>query len=192
MYDESYNHYLALTMQRKHNKLELNIYRRPTYIDIAIHFTSNHPSHHKMEGFYFYINRMNNILGSQQTIKQEWDKIIKMARNNGFAVHLIHRLRNRITEKKDNITYTQRREYNNNIWITFTYHSLAIHKVTNLFRRTNLKIAFRPTNTIYQQIVYRYRDPNPSGIYQLKCNTCNNAYVGQSCRLITIRHKEHI
>ena len=40
--------------------------------------------------------------------------------------------------------------------------------------------------------MYRYRDPNPSGIYQLKCNTCNNAYVGQSCRPITIRHKEHI
>ena len=40
--------------------------------------------------------------------------------------------------------------------------------------------------------MYRYRDPNPSGIYQLKCNTCNNAYVGQSGRPITIRHKEHI
>ena len=45
--------------------------------------------------------------------------------------------------------------------------------------------------TIYQQLVYRYRDANPSGIYQLKCNTCNNAYLGQSRRPITIRHKDH-
>jgi hypothetical protein len=161
-------------------------------LDIAIHFTSNHLYSHKMAGFYFYINRINHIISSQQTIKQEWDKIINMPQNYEFPVHLIHSLRNRITKKKDNTTSTQRKEYNNNIWITFTYHSPSIHKVTNLFRRTNMKTAFRPTNTIYQQLVYRYRDPNPSGIYQQKCNTCNNAYVGQSSRPITKRHKEHI
>ena len=36
------------------------------------------------------------------------------------------------------------------------------------------------------------KDSNTSGIYQLKCNTCNNAYIGQSSRPITIRHKEHL
>ena len=33
---------------------------------------------------------------------------------------------------------------------------------------------------------------NPSGIHKLKCNTCNNVYVGQSGRSINIRHKEHL
>jgi hypothetical protein len=33
---------------------------------------------------------------------------------------------------------------------------------------------------------------NPSGIYEIKCNICGINYVGQSCRLITTRHKEHI
>ena len=147
-----------------------------------------------MAGSYFYINRMTNILSTEQAIKQEWDRIITMARNNGFPIPLTHRLRNKITTKKDNTTSIQRKEHNSNKWITVTYHSPAVHKVTNLFRRTNLKIAFRPTNTIrvYQQLVYKYRDPNPSGIYQLKCNTCNNAYVGQAVRPIKIRHKEHI
>ena len=133
--------------------VELSIYWKPTYIDIAIHFTSNHPDRHKTTGFYFYINRMTNILCSEQAIKQELDRIITMARNNGLPVHLIHRLRNKITTKKDNTTSIQRKEYNNSKWITFTYHSPAIHKVTNLFRWTNLKTAFRPTNTIYQQLV---------------------------------------
>ena len=140
--------YLDLTIQRKHNKVELSIYKKPTYIDIVIHFTSNHPYCHKMAGFYFYINRMTNILCSEQAIKQEWDRIITMAWNNGFPVHLVHRLRNKITMKKDNTTSSQRKEHNSK-WITFKYHSPAIHKVTNLFIRTNMKIAFRPTNTIY-------------------------------------------
>jgi hypothetical protein len=98
---------------------------------------------------------MTNILSTEQEIKQEWDRIITMARNNGFAVHLIYKLRNKITTKKDNTTSIQRKQHNNNKWITFTYHSPAINKVTNLFRRTNLKIGFRPTNTIYQQLMYR-------------------------------------
>ena len=45
--------YLDLTIQRKHNEFELSIYRKPTYIDMAIHFTSNRPYCHKMAGFYF-------------------------------------------------------------------------------------------------------------------------------------------
>ena len=32
---------------------------------------------------------------------------------------------------------------------------------------------------------------NSSAIYRLKCNTCNNSYVGQSGTSIATRHKEH-
>jgi hypothetical protein len=32
---------------------------------------------------------------------------------------------------------------------------------------------------------------NSSGIYKLKCNTCNNSYVGQTARSIGIRPKEY-
>ena len=31
----------------------------------------------------------------------------------------------------------------------------------------------------------------PSGIYEIKCKICNKAYIGQSGRPITVRHKEH-
>jgi hypothetical protein len=53
-------------------------------------------------------------------------------------------------------------------------------------------MAFPDTDTIYQQLTDKPTNTNPNGIYQLKCNTCNNAYIGQSEKSITIRHKEHI
>jgi len=63
----------------------------------------------------------------------------------------------------------------------------------NLFKHTNLQIAFRPTNTTYQQLSQRRTNNNkPSGIYQLKCNTCKISYVGQLGRPITTCYKEHI
>ena len=67
-----------------------------------------------------------------------------------------------------------------------------IRHTTNLFKHTDLNIAFRATNTLKQQLSEKQNNTNPSGIYKLKCNTCNKAYVGQSGRSIGIRHKEHI
>jgi hypothetical protein len=37
-------------------------------------------------------------------------------------------------------------------WVTFTYHSPIIRKVTNLINNTEVRIAFKAINTIYQQL----------------------------------------
>jgi len=77
-------------------------------------------------------------------------------------------------------------------WIIFIYHSPLVRKVTNLFKNTDIHIAFKANNTIYQQLAQKADNRNPSGIYEIKCNTCSKNYVGLSGRPITIRHKEHI
>ena len=56
--------------------------------------------------------------------------------------------------------------------------------MTNLFKNTNINRAFRANNTIYQQLAQKADNTNPSGINEIKCNTCNRAYVGQSGRPI--------
>ena len=126
--------YLYLAIKRKRNNIELSIYRKPTYIDIAIHFSSNHPHDHKRAGFLYYINRTFTMPITERAGEQEWDTIITMAQNNGFPVHLIHSLRNKLTAKKDRTTLTQTKENNNRKWTTFTYHSPSIYKVTNLLK----------------------------------------------------------
>ena len=57
---------------------------------------------------------------------------------------------------------------------------------------TDINIAFKANNAIYQQLAQKADNKNPSGIYEIKCNTWSKNYVGQSGRPITIRHKEHI
>jgi len=56
----------ARSKNRIANSIELNIYRRPTYIDITIHFTSNHPFDQKLAAFTFYINRMTTVPITEQ------------------------------------------------------------------------------------------------------------------------------
>jgi hypothetical protein len=118
-----------------------------------------------------------------------------MAQNNGFPKHIIHSMKKKLISKqvrqKLSTTEPQTTQQNKK-WVTFTYYSPLIREVTNLFKRTNLNIAFRTTNTIYQQLSDKSSNINPSGMYQLKCNTCNNAYIRQTGRPVTVRHKEHI
>ena len=64
--------------------------------------------------------------------------------------------------------------------------------MTDLFRNTEVRIAFKATNTIYQQLTEKTPNNSPSGIYEIKFNTCNLKYLGQSGRPITTRYKEHV
>jgi hypothetical protein len=69
---------------------------------------------------------------------------------------------------------------NNKKWVTFNYYSPLVRKVNNLFKHTDIRIAFRTNNTIYQQLACKTGNQNPSGICKIKCNTCGLNYVGQS------------
>jgi hypothetical protein len=71
--------------------------------------------------------------------------------------------------------------------ITVVDAKILLHKSLK-----DLKTAFCPTNTILQQLTQKPKNNNLSGIYQLKCNSCNTAYVRQSGTAITVRHKEHL
>jgi len=67
---------------------------------------------------------------------------------------------------------------------------LGAHHILHV-SRIRVNIAFR-ANTIYQQLARKTDNINPSGVYEIKCNTCSKNYVEQSGTPITIRHKEHI
>jgi hypothetical protein len=172
--------------------MNLNIQGKPTYIDIAIHSSSNHPYDHRLAAFKYYINGMITMPITEQAVKQEWNKILKMAHNNGFPEQIVHKLRNKLTTKKKRTVKTQPMQQDNKKWVTFTYHGPSVRKVTNLFKHTTLKTAFRPTNTIHQQLSQKSNITKDSGIYQLKCNTCKHSYIGQSGGPVTTRYKEHL
>jgi hypothetical protein len=93
------------------------------------------------------------------------------------------KLINKKKQKQKQIQQQQEITIPINKWIAFTYFSPLVRGVTNLFKQTRLKIAFRATNMIQQQEAHI----DPSGIYKLKCRTCNKVYVGQSGRTISVR-----
>jgi hypothetical protein len=81
-------------------------------------------------------------------------------------------------------------------WATFTYHSAKVRTITNLFKHTDIKMAFKTSNTIQQRTKTHNHDTthdlSKSGIYKMTCKTFNKAYIGQTSRNLTLRCREHI
>jgi len=95
-----------------------------------------------------------------------------IAKNNRYPINTINDLRTKLIAKK-------RQQYpstipHNKKCVTFTYFSPMVICITNLFKQSNLNIAFRATNTAQQQLSERQTNTNPSGVYKLKCKTCSN------------------
>jgi hypothetical protein len=76
--------------------------------------------------------------------QKEWKIIQHIATKNNFPQNLLQKLKQQILHKD----HPQKTNDSHKIWTTFTYYSPQIHKVTNLFKNTNIRIAFRSTNTI--------------------------------------------
>ena len=80
---------------------------------------------------------------------------------------------------------------------TFTYSSPQIRKITNIFKHTNIRIAYKCSNTISHLSKSANKTTPPStlnnrcGIYTLTCMTCNKVYVGQTSHCLKQQYKEH-
>jgi hypothetical protein len=73
-------------------------------------------------------------------------KIKTTAKSNNFPDHIITQLKSKTHRTRKNETDTK----TNKKWAGFTYYNPTIREVTNLFKHTDLGIAFRNTNTLYQ------------------------------------------
>jgi hypothetical protein len=71
-------------------------------------------------------------------------------------------------------------------WPTFTYYCSDTRTITKLLKNTNMRIAFKTTNTIRKHLKPRegaIYTCNQSGAYQLKCNEYPFKYIEQTGRI---------
>jgi hypothetical protein len=184
--------FLDLNINRKPPHLETDIYRKPTTTtDTTISFESNHPLEHKTAAFRYHITRMHLLPLTAEKKQKEWKTIQHIATKNNFPQNLLQKLKQQITHK----VQTQKTNDSHKTWTTFTHYSQQIRKITNLFKNTNIRIAFRSTNTIKRITKRKTNNSSPdydkSGIYKIKCNTCHRSYIGQTKRSLKLRYQEH-
>jgi hypothetical protein len=171
--------FLDITLHRTPSNWVIPIHRKPTFTDTIIPYTSNHPAQHKYASIRFLYNGLNTYHLQDYEYKEEEDTIHGILSNIGFPVHT-HKpptlRRHTPTLVKETNTTTHK-------WASFIYTGKETTFITNLFKKTDLKVTWRTTNTIQRLLMPQHEPPDKyarSGAYKLVCPDCNKAYVGQT------------
>jgi len=167
------------------------IYRKPTFTDTIIPYNSNHPNQHKYATVRFLYNRLNPYDLQEYHYNAEVTTIQNILHNNAFPILPPTPQPPPDTTKKQlttsrSPTPTPKRD-------TFTYIGKETTFITNTFKKTSVKMAFR-TNTIQKLLIHEQQNTDilsQSGVYKLTCPDCGKAYVGQTGRNFATRFSEH-
>ncbi|GFG29878.1 hypothetical protein Cfor_00536 [Coptotermes formosanus] len=135
---------------------------------------------------------MNSLPLSNTRKQREWKTIKQIARANGLPRNILLSLRTCIEKQQKELIRTKD---SHKKWIILTYFGTGTRSISNPFRQENLQIAYRTTGSIHNllrgQTQHNYSEYENSGIYSLKCATCQLEYVGQTERRLQLRYNEH-
>jgi len=151
--------------------MKTNIYRKPTTTDSIIPNNSCHPIEQKKAAIHYLYNRMHTYNLFATDIQKEKDIIQQILINNKYDPNPIQDSKKK---KKENL---QKQDTERTKWAKFTYIGKETRFITKIFRKSNIKVALATNNTIGKFLTTKQEETtskyNKSGIYQLKCPTCD-------------------
>jgi hypothetical protein len=106
------------------------------------------------------------------------------------VVYKVYNLSHRENKHADNHTTKQKQK-----WVTFTYTGKETKFITQIFKNTDIQIAYKTRNLIKTLLTTKHHKQDrysASGVYKLTCLDCKKAYVGQTGRSFTQRFKKHL
>lgn len=190
--------FLDLTIKRQGKKFCFDIYRKPSFSDVIIPASSNHPFNIKLSCFHSMIERFFNVPLSPNAVKREIATIKTIATNNGYKSRLIDKLIKR-KEKKiilKSITALSPLLDKCSKYVKLTFIGNISYEIGKIIKENcNVKVAFYNNNILRNEIVNskEKRDIlDKQGVYEIKCENCEYIYIGQTGRNFKKRFNEHI
>jgi hypothetical protein len=103
---------------------------------------------YELAAYRYYLTHMNSQPLSKLRKQKEWNTIQYIAKTNNFLSKIIQGLNQSIQQKVNTHIPQSSAPKRPKIWTTFTYYHPSVRLITNLFKNTDINIAFRSTNTI--------------------------------------------
>ena len=188
--------FLDLQITINNNQIKYQIYRKPSFTDTVIPYSSNHPHNTKCSAFYAMFYWLINILLNTEDFRQELTVIHKIAENNNYPRPVINNISNKVIAKKISTRLYAITPKINTIYkkTSFSFQYLT-NPITITFAKLDITPALYNRNNLSSYLIKNKIDKiNPhdkSGVYQLQCNNCEAFYIGQTGRSIKDRHHEH-
>ena len=117
--------FLDITIHKPPPGIKISIFKKPTFTDTLIPYTSNHPPQHRYSAIRFLYNRLNSYHLNTEEHQREENIIHNILRNNSFPIpsHTHH-------APKWHHPLPPEQEHK---WFTFTYTGKETRHITNLF-----------------------------------------------------------
>lgn len=191
---------LTITRNELTNRLEFNIYRKPTATSRFIPSNSAHSQQHKRAAFHSMAYRLVNVPLSPKNYNTELTTIKNIANINGYPdkmvddIVLAHKRKKDLRECTTLMTINGTNEPVRRVKIT--HHPIASTLLKRTLRNFNIE-AVEVSNRKLCRLLGSTKDKIPdidkSGIYSIKCSdpNCDKLYVGQTKRSIKTRFSEH-
>jgi uncharacterized protein YfbU (UPF0304 family) len=79
--------FLNITIHMIPTNWKISVYRKPTFTDTIIPYSSNHPAQHKYAAIRFLHSRPNTYHLQKEEYNDELNIIRDIMSNNGFPIH---------------------------------------------------------------------------------------------------------
>jgi len=176
-----------IAIHKSQNDVRISIYRKPTFTDTIIPYSSNHSTQQKYTAIRFLYNRLNTYQLHNEEYSEGENTIRNILYSNSFPIHPqkhTNRIQNQI-HIPPKLTHK---------WATFTYIGRGTTYITYILKHSDIKIAYCTNNTTHNHLTYDNHNHDKfssTGVYKMTCLDCNKAYVGQTGRNFIERYNEH-
>ena len=187
--------FLDLTLTREEHHISFSIFHKPTQSDTIIPADSHHPVSHKHAAFHSMIHRLIHTPMSVQNYTKELNIIKQIALNNGYHPSIIENiLSKKLHQKALAMVYPPPPKDDSSYFRMIFSGEKTLEVAKIVTTATERKPAFYSSPTVGLLLTNNRTKIDvlqKSGVYKLKCGTCNDFYIGQTGRSFKIRFTEH-
>ena len=180
--------FLDTVTTRVSDRIQVDVYRKPTHTDKYLDFNSRHPSQHKRSVVNTLLDRAEQLPSTNAGKRREKRGVIKVLRDNNYPAEFIkscvsRRKAPRHVPSSDNASSER----------TTPPNSVALYYVKGVSEKIARVLC---TNNPLRTQFPRPKDkPSPEQtrcvVYKVSCLDCDFAYYGQTDRALATRTKEH-
>lgn len=171
---------------------------KTTATDSTIHGSSFHPFNHKHAAYHAMIHRVLSVPLSASNFQKEVNLIKSLAHRNSIHIDVDLIIKRKIQARSRNDTSTlfttsALEDKKKTKWIRQPFLGNILYKISRILSKIGYRTVFYSLQRL--KSISQLKDPVPllsrSGVYLLKCDSCNLKYVGQTGRVLIARVKEH-
>lgn len=170
---------------KKDSTIGFYVHRKPTQTNKYLHYESFHPNAHKISVCDTLLSRAL-ILCDEDRQEEEIELVNEILLKNGYPLSRIEN-RLKITKQKPSIPPVKK-EIEKRVILPWAGNTTT--KIAQFIRRKlSWEIGYYPGRKISFLLCNLKQKPPKSkkGVYEFKCENCENKYIGESGREISIR-----